>query len=60
MLVSFAPWFVLLICKLATPVDMQWRSQGGAGGAQAPPTALASMEAPPTNFVEEEEGRRKF
>ncbi|XP_039792058.1 delta(24)-sterol reductase-like isoform X2 [Panicum virgatum] len=30
------------------------------GGAQAPPTTLASMEAPPTNFVEEEEGRRKF
>jgi len=33
---------------------------GGAGVLKPLPTTLASMEAPPTNFVEEEEGRRKF
>ena len=35
-------------------------TSGGARGVQGPPTTLAFMEAPPTNFVEEEEGRRKF
>ena len=33
---------------------------GGAGGAQAPPYHLGFHGSPPTNFVEEEEGRRKF
>jgi len=37
----------------------QWRSQEVQGVLKPPPTTLASMEAPHTNFVEEEYIRKE-